>query len=93
MIVTANDVAQRRQPLLYSLDFDLIRYRISEMLQFLVGGRGRHEEAFSVAMKWRFPSSQESRPAMEGGLYKVIHTQLLISPQSSCLLLWHDTVV
>lgn len=49
MVVGADDVAERGQALFDSLDLDAIRDRIAEMLQFLVGGRGRYEQPFAVA--------------------------------------------
>lgn len=49
VVVAADDVAQRRQPLLYPLDLDLVGDRVAQVLQFLVGRRGRDEQAFAVA--------------------------------------------
>lgn len=49
MVVCADDVSQRGEALFYSLDLDAVGDGVAEMLQFLVGGRGRDEEAVFVA--------------------------------------------
>ncbi len=51
MVVGTYDVPQRRQPLFYPLYLDLVRYRISQVLQLLVCRRSRDEKALSVAGK------------------------------------------
>ncbi len=49
MIITANHIPQRTQPLLYTLDLDRIWKRIPQMLEFLVGRCGGHQQAVLVA--------------------------------------------
>lgn len=49
MIVTANHIAQRRQPLFYALDLDRLGDCVSQVLQFLVCGRCGHQQAFAVS--------------------------------------------
>ena len=49
MIVAANDVAERTQPLLDALNLDFVRDTVSQMLKLLVGGRSGHEETFAVS--------------------------------------------
>lgn len=49
MIITANHIPQRTQPLLYTLDFDRIGKRIPQMLEFLVSRCGGHQQAVLVA--------------------------------------------
>lgn len=53
MVVTADDVSERRQSLLDPLDLDAVRNRVSQVLEFLVGGGGRDEETFAVTATHR----------------------------------------
>ena len=55
MVVAADDVSQRRQALLDALDLDAIRYRVAQVLEFLVRRRGRDEETFAVPASRRQP--------------------------------------
>jgi hypothetical protein len=49
VVVGADDVAERRQALLDSLDLDAVRDAVAQVLQLLVRGRGRDQQAFAVA--------------------------------------------
>ena len=48
MVVAADDVTQSGQTLFYPLDFNGVWDRISEVLELLICGRRRDEEAFAV---------------------------------------------
>ena len=48
MIVTTYDIPECREPLLYPLYLDGIRYRVPEMLELLISGRGRDKKTFAV---------------------------------------------
>jgi hypothetical protein len=50
MVITANHIPQRRQPLFYPLDLDAVRERVAQMLQFLVGCCRWYEEAVFVSI-------------------------------------------
>lgn len=49
MVIAANDIAQRTQPLLNALDSNLVGNRVSQVLQLLVGGASGDEQALAVA--------------------------------------------
>lgn len=49
MVIAANDIPQRTQPLLYPLDLNRVRQGIPQMLQFLVGRCRGHKQAILVA--------------------------------------------
>jgi len=49
MVIAAYHIPQRTQPFFNALDLDCIGKRVSKVCEFLVGGGGRDEEAFSVA--------------------------------------------
>jgi hypothetical protein len=49
MVITANDIPQRTQSLLYPLDLHRIGQCIPQMLQFLVRSRCRDQQAVLVA--------------------------------------------
>ena len=50
-VVCADDVAQRRQPLLDALDLDRVRDAVAQVLQLLVRRRRRHQKPPSVARR------------------------------------------
>jgi hypothetical protein len=50
MVIAADDIAQRREPLLYPLDLHIVWQRIPQMLQFLVRCRCGDEKAFTVTV-------------------------------------------
>lgn len=49
MIIAANHIPQRAQPLLDALDLDLVRNAVAQVLQLLVRRRRRHEQPLAVA--------------------------------------------
>lgn len=49
VVVGADDVSQGRQPLLDPLDFHAVRDAVAQVLQFLIRGRGGHQQAFAVS--------------------------------------------
>ena len=50
MVIAADDIAQRREPLLYPLDFHIVWQRIPQMLQFLICCRCGDKKAFTVTV-------------------------------------------
>jgi hypothetical protein len=48
MVVAADHIPQSTQPLFNTLDLDCIGKCVSKVCEFLVGGGGGDEEAFSV---------------------------------------------
>jgi hypothetical protein len=51
VVVAADDVAQCGQALFYALDFDFVRKRVAQVLQFLVCGCCGDEETFAVTIE------------------------------------------
>lgn len=49
MVIAADHISQRRQPLFYPLDLDGVGERVAQVLQFLVRCCRWHEEAFAVS--------------------------------------------
>jgi hypothetical protein len=49
VVVAGDDVAQRGETFLDALDGDAVGEAVAEVLEFLVGRRGRNEEAMSIA--------------------------------------------
>lgn len=49
VVVGANDVSESREALFNTLDLHFVGNAVSQMLQFLVRGRGGDEQAFTVA--------------------------------------------
>ena len=56
MVIGADDVSERRQPLFYSLYLDLVRYGIAKVLKLLVGSRRGNKETFPIPAS-DFPSA------------------------------------
>lgn len=52
VVVAADHIAQRGQPLFYTLDLHRVRQRIAQMLQFLVCRSRGHEKAVTVTARW-----------------------------------------
>ena len=50
MVVAAYDVAEGRKALFYPLDLDRVGYRITEVLEFLVGGGCGNEKTLLVSI-------------------------------------------
>ena len=48
VVVGADDVAEGGKALFDALDLDAVGNAVSQMLQLLVGGRGRDQQAFAV---------------------------------------------
>lgn len=48
MIIASDDVPQRTESLLDTLDLDLVRDAVSEVLELLVGGGGGDQQALAV---------------------------------------------
>ena len=49
VIVAGNDIAQRRQTLFAPSEANVVRQRITNVLQFLIRGRRRNEKAMAIA--------------------------------------------
>jgi hypothetical protein len=49
MVITTNDISERTQSLLYPLNLDRIGEGVSQMLQFLIGSRCRHQQTVLVS--------------------------------------------
>ena len=69
VVVAANDISKRGQSLLNALDPDVVGDRVSEMLQFLIGGRGGDQQPLAVSGRQAADDSSAGNGGVADGYY------------------------